>query len=309
MKEQFLRKLYADIIQGYTRARYNNSYIYFKHIDPFVQGLIDEKYLYLYDRAIAASFIPESEKLKELEKSGEWTKTDDDWISNQEYFLENLYKSRAKPAYISHGEILDKQIKEAETALNEKLFKKKQLLFNTADVWAESKIAEYYIYYSLFADEGLKIPLFAEEDFRKMDEDDLAELVELYNKNINIINENCIKHVALSAYTQGIFHNCFENFYDFLGKPLASITFYQGKLIFYAAYFKKILSSKNLPFGIKNDPDKLIDWYSGGENTAQDTAPVADVNKLTNNLSEEAVKNGGKLNSTQLASMFGQILV
>jgi hypothetical protein len=54
---------------------------------------------------------------------------------------------------------------------------------------------------------------------------------------------------------------CCDKPIDFFGKATTSLTHYQLRLYSYTVMFKSILQSpEEIPFGIRKDPQKLMDW-------------------------------------------------
>ncbi len=304
MESRLLGKIYSDIIKGYSVASYLDSPCYLKHLTPEDQGVIDEKYLTLYDKAVQNCFVKEESKIKELLDSGAWVKEDDSWVINQEYYLENLNKTLKNLAYEGQRAQVNKNIEDATRELTEKLNKKKLLIGSTAETWAAGKINEYYIYFSLYKDAKLSERLLSEKEFKDLDDDGLGELIQIYNSKISIIDNNIIKKIALSPAFQNRYSQCDDNIFNFYGKPICELSYYQSEIATYGRYFKDILSKGNLPFGVKDDPDKLMDWHNGAK-TAVETAPPADVKQVTENLNNAAAKTGGKLNNMDLFKLFG----
>ena len=59
------------------------------------------------------------------------------------------------------------------------------------------------------------------------------------------------------------FYLCDDNPQIFYGKPVVDLTFYQAEMFTYGRYFKNLAqeSKGSPPEEIRNDPDKLIEFY------------------------------------------------
>lgn len=289
MNEQTLRKIYRDILLGYSSDYLDDKLVYVKHFDNFDQGIVDCKYLELYYRA-SIDLITEKEKLSELEKSGDWTPADDNWVLEWRDYVERLRKTRDHPLNTSMREATIKSIEVEQAKIDDKLNKKAKLLGVTAESWASRRVNEFYIFLSLYKDTELSEGYLSEEDFEDLEENELEKIVLFYNKIMNELNDS-IKKVALSSSFQNSFSLCDDSIYNFYGKPISRLTYHQSELAIYGRYFKNILSEGNIPSNIKNDPEALINWHNGDKNII---APVQ-TEQVLDNLNKEAVKTGGKI--------------
>ena len=121
---------------------------------------------------------------------------------------------------------------------------------------------------------------------------------------------------------------CCEKPIDFFGKATTMLTHYQLRLYSYTRMFKSILESpEEIPFAIKKDPQKLIDWARNpkGREKAREVMEKAgdggaglfgatkeDLQQLgaessagTVSLEEAAKKKGGKLTMKDLMKLSG----
>lgn len=289
VNEQNLRKIYRDILLGYSEGLFDSKLAYIKHFNALDQGDVDVKYLELYKEA-SKVLETETDKLEELAKAGEWTTADENWIVNHRIYLENLYKTRDHPLNAqTRGETI-KIIETAEKEVNDRLNKKSKLLGVTAESWAARRVNEFYIYLSLYSDSSLSNYLFTEDEYNNLDDNDLEKIVLFYN-DIMVPMNKAVKKIAISPSFQSSFSLCEDNISDFYGLPISRLTFYQVELAIYGRYFKNILSEPNIPFNVRNDPDLLINWHNGDKNIA---APVQ-TEQVLGNLNKEAVKTGGKI--------------
>lgn len=289
MNEQNLRKIYADILRGYSSSVFDDKLVYIKHFSALDQGNVDIKYLELYKEA-SKDLVIEADKLEELSKTGEWNAADEDWIANHRVYLENLYKTRDHPLNATtRGETI-KVIEAAEKEVNDRLSKKSKLLGTTAESWAARRVNEFYIYLSLYSDSSFENYLFTDDEYNNLDDNDLEKIVLFYNETMAPINK-AVKKIALSPSFQSSFSLCDDNISDFYGIPISRLTFYQVELAIYGRYFKNILSEPNIPLNVRNDPDLLINWHQGDKNAA---APVQ-TEQVLESLNKEAVKTGGKI--------------
>ena len=120
-----------------------------------------------------------------------------------------------------------------------------------------------------------------------------------------------------------------DSAYEFYGKSISSLPFYQVQLFHHGRYFSELLKKVGdvLPFEVKNDPDKIIEWAEvkdnidkvlnspdskGGQNfgvvgATKEDLKVAGLDKYksTVDFGAEAVKKGGSLSMEDFMSLQG----
>jgi len=149
-------------------------------------------------------------------------------------------------------------------------------------------------------------------------------------KSPKFIAEN-LKRMALADFFTNIFYLCEDNIYNFYGKPIVKLTFYQIELFSFGRYFKSIMqnSEEEVPEHIAEDPEKLIEWAESSKNvkeileksstegkdgaassivgaTAEDLQKAGiDKNDDVIDLSQKAKEKGGKLTMQDMMKLHG----
>ena len=64
------------------------------------------------------------------------------------------------------------------------------------------------------------------------------------------------------------YYLCDDNPHIFYGKPVVDLTFYQAEMFAFGRYFKNLAQDAKVqpPDEIRNDPDKLIEFYEAKKN-------------------------------------------
>ena len=290
MSEQFLRKIYADILLGYSSGLLHNSRVFIRHFNAINQGEIDERYLELLKES-SKDLVTEKEKLAELEKTGQWTPADDSWIFEWRDYVERLCKTRDHPLNAHMRAQTIQTIEDEQKKIDEKIQLKNNLLGATAESWASRRINEFYVYLSLYKDNNFTEPYLDREEFNELDDKALETIVLFYNSIIGELNNSNIKKVAISGSFQSSFGLIEDYIFSFFGRPISLLTFHQTELAIYGRYFKHLLSEKDVPSAARTDPDLLINWHNGDKNVV---AP-AETTQVLDKLSQEAAKTGGKI--------------
>ncbi len=132
---------------------------------------------------------------------------------------------------------------------------------------------EIYILNSLFKDNQFLIPFYNNDEFEDLDEIELDQTIQAYNKEIAQFQDSTISKIALATFFQKYFVLCDDNIYHFFGKPIVLLTYFQAQLGELGKFFKHVLSQEQKPpQHIINDPEKIIEWYQVGNNAKKLTS-------------------------------------
>jgi len=319
------KKNFRDICQGYTLISCNLGKFYFKHISVSDQVLLDEYKSEYIEEAKKRGIPTVEEALINLKEEGYWTEKDESAIKQEEVFLLKINEQKKNTYLKSQIDVLNKQINESVTKLNDLKNKRSSYLGNTCENYAEQRVTEEFLKFTLFKDSELKILYYNDDDFDEISSDDLSYLINLYNKTLNEFTDSRIQRMVLEDFFTYYMPYC-EDPIHFYGKPIINLTYNQLRLILYARYFKNILSTNDkIPDNIRKDPDKLIDYINANEkakerikdkdNQAQSIVGATKEDyKYINmdkgdrkalSLSEEAKKKGGSLDMNDLMKLMG----
>ena len=90
------RKIFRDVVRGFSTTTLEEDFVYIKHLTPHDQvelEEIDEKY---FNIALRKGVPTEEDMLAYLKDEGQWTDKDEKFIQDKELFLENLRKAKTK---------------------------------------------------------------------------------------------------------------------------------------------------------------------------------------------------------------------
>lgn len=320
------RRIFRDIVRGFSTSTLNDRLIYIKHLTPHDQVELEEIEKKYYDIALRKGVPNEEDMLIYLKEEDQWDDSDEKIIEEKEMFIESLQKGKSKM-------VLKQQI-DAQTALIEKeteeLTKKKNekiaLLGNTCEKYAKDRIHDFYMIKSFFKDSKLEVPLFSENQFDEIEGKELNNIVVSYNKIFQSFSEENVQYTILDDFYSPYLSFC-EDSVQFYGKPFCELTYNQIRLIVYSRVFKNIFDqNENIPEKIKKDPKKLLDYgsiskeerdkvrekISGGDGGTLVGATKEDYEYLgveqpvgAVDLHEEARKKGGQLDMQDLMKLHG----
>ena len=183
------------------------------------------------------------------------------------------------------------------------------------------------MYISILNENGNR--LFGEDEFQELDEEQVTEIMTIYSKNNEKFKAEVLKKIALADFFTNIFYLCEDNVFNFYGKPVINLTFYQIEIYSYGRYFKSLIqnSEDKIPDHIVEDPDKLIEWAQSSKNvkevleknsgeeagassimgaTKEDLAKAGvDKNEDVIDLSQKAKEQGGRLTMEDMMKLHG----
>jgi hypothetical protein len=320
------RKIFRDVVRGFSTATLEQDFVYIKHLTPHDQVELEEIEEKYFEIALRKGVPTEEDMLEYLRQEGQWSNADDKFIVDKQLFIENL--KNAKNKMVLKREI-DKQsnlIQKETHLLEQKQIEKISLIGNTCEKYAKDRLNDFYMIKSFYVDRELSEPLFSQDKFDELDNHDIKKVVYKYNEIFESFSEESIQYTILED-----FYNPYLSFAEdsmqFYGKPFCELTYNQIRLIVYTRVFKNIFdSNENIPEGIRKDPAKLLDFGSSSReerDKAKDKLSQGDggtivgakaedyeylgVEKPRNavNLHEEAKKKGGTLNMEDLMKLHG----
>lgn len=257
------RKIFRDIVQGYSEVLVRGQKYYVKHLTSIDQVAIDEiRSLYL-DKAIERGIPPLSEVLVDLNKEGLWTEENEAEIKRLELFIEQAQKNKTELVLKSQIDNQNESIQETRKKINDLLFKRKELLGSNAEDYADKRSNDYYIIKSFFSDKELSVKVFPEEkDYNDLYIDEISDFVSVYNNTFQMFEELKIQEMILQDFYY-IYFPFSDDTVGFFGNPVCHLTYNQLKLIVYTKIFKNIFeNNQHIPEKIKKDPQALLDYGS-----------------------------------------------
>lgn len=320
------RKIFRDVVRGFSTATLEEDFVYIKHLTPHDQVELEEIEEKYFNIALRKGVPTEEDMLAYLKNEGQWTDKDEKFIQDKELFLENLRKAKTKLVLKSE---IDKQaalIDKEQKILDDKQIQKIGLIGNTCEKYAKDRLNDFYMIKSFFADDKLQEPLFNQDKFDELDNHDIKKVVYKYNEIFEGFSEENIQYTILED-----FYNPYLSFAEdsvqFYGKAFCDLTYNQIRLIVYTRVFKNIFDmNENIPDSIRKDPAKLLEFGSSSKeekDKAKDKLSQGDGGTLVGakqedydylgverpanavSLHEEAKKKGGTLNMEDLMKLHG----
>jgi len=319
------KKSFRDICQGYTIINCQFGKLYFKHVNVSDQVELDESKVQYLKEAQDRGIPTVEESLLNLKEEGYWTDKEENAIKQEEFFLIKITEQKKNTYLKSQIDVLNAQINDSLLKINELKNKRSSFLGNTCENYAEQRVTEEFLKFTIYKDKELKSLFFSEEEFDELPSDGLTELIKIYNSILNRFSDSKIQKMVLEDFFSYYMPFC-EDPIHFYGKPIIQLTYNQLRLILYARYFKNIISNNDkIPEQYKKDPEKLIDYVNANEKAKekmqekdnQATSIVGATKEdykyinmdkgstKTVSLAEEAKKKGGSLDMKDLMKLMG----
>lgn len=261
-KDETLRKVLSEIIDGYTKIEFNQNVIFVKHFCNEDQHLLEENYQQVYDSAKSKGLPTEKETLRLLIEEGVWSEKEEGEIFETENYVNNLFDTKKNLIIPSQIENINKDIEEAQKKLNDLSSKRASLFTATCESYAKNKNNDYSIYLSFYESRNLDKKLFDWEGFCEIPKAKLQEMFVKYLEGIGHLSIDNIKYLAISNVFS-IYYNVLgqKNIYKFFDKKIYNHSYYQLNLLNYAKILNSIIENiEKIPENIKGDPDELLSF-------------------------------------------------
>ena len=322
MNEQFYISLIGEAFDGYTEAVFEGQTVYVKHV-----SIRDQRYLHKYhdkykQLALAKGLQSEEDKLKYVIDEGIWEEKDDLEIEALTSETENLKRTARAIFLQSQRDSINQQIEENKKKIFTLQQKRKEVVGQTADDYADSRSGDEILRFLLFKNKDLTEHFYTEEEFGELEAWQVVALGKIQKEIQDRLTDAVIQKAVLRPFFSMYLSLC-EDISGFYGKPVTELTIYQLRVALFGRMFFNIFQyTDNIPENIKDDPEKLLAYSENQKN--KDTSAIKDdaagsaifgatkedVSNLGGteggvSLTEEAKKHGGQLNMEQMMRLAG----
>ena len=324
MKEEFYISLVGEAFDGYTKASFEEKPVYIKHV-----SIRDQRYLHNYyekyrEIAISKGLPSEEYQLEYVRNEGIWEDSDELAIENLKFEIKNL-KQTARAVFLqSQKEDFLNQVEEKSNELIALQEKRKEIVGQTAETYAEIRSGDEILRFLLFKNKELTDHLYSEEEFGELESWQILKLSEIYKDVQKRLTDSTIQKAVLRPFFSMYLSLC-EDVNGFYGKPITELTIYQLRVVLFGRMFHNIFQyTQDIPDYIKDDPEKLIAYSESQRNDGKNSGGIRDdadasavfgatkedmknlkTKKGNVLLSEEAKKAGGKLDMKQMMRLAG----
>ncbi len=259
------RKVYADIINGYTLVESEGQNLYIRHLNESDIGYISSKYKLFFSEAEDRGLLTLNKKLELLKEQGIWAEEEEEYKKIKEELSRNT-ESKKKLLIRSQVDAISKLIEDQEKDLQSIESKRSEAIDLTCEKYADRKSNEEIVNLCLYKDSQLKEKFFSPQQYKEMDQAELYACIFLYNNSLSSFNSKFIKQLAAMPFFINSFLISNDDPMIFFGKPITELTNYQIDLFSTGKFYKSVMSSKgNPPEEAYEDPQKLVEWYDSAQ--------------------------------------------
>ncbi len=326
-KEQnFVRKLYRDILIGFSTFYLEDTAFAFKHLSESEVCVSNQIYIKEFENAKVQGLLSAKEKIDILCKDKVWSEEKELEIEKLNEEINSLKNTLKKLIIRSQINKIKNDLKLKEDTLKSILKEKEELLGLTAENFAYKKSNEYIIYFSLYH-ENLNERLFKDiNEFAEVSDIELIKYINYYKEFVATFKIDNIKKIAVSPFFMNSFFLCEDDPFIFYGKPVVNLTQYQCDLFSLARNYKYFLSKTGdtPPENVKS-LDDLVAWYENrqvisnlkeknkdklgqsyiGATKEELKLMTSDSKDQVVDLGDEAKKAGGSLSFDQILKIHG----
>jgi len=323
-----LKLAFNDIIRGYSQvqtAKFGNIII--KHFNSLDMTEIDSVYYENLEKAKKEGLLTAEDQIKKLIKNNLWTEDKEKQIKDKQEEIKSLQLTLSKVYLDREKKTINTRIKEAQQNLISLESERLEVIGYTAETYANKKTNQFFIYIAL------KNPnhknLFSANEFEQLEDEELGELVLIYNKITSRFDSQNLKRVALLPLVINLVSLAGEDITNLYGKPVIDLTFYQIELYSLGVHFKELIRENKGELSEEAilDPEKFESEIQnkktikearkhldkeGSSGVAIMGATKEDLNNLAletggpiTDLTQEAKKRGGSLSMKELMELHG----
>jgi hypothetical protein len=259
------RHLFKDIVFGWSEIQYRAESAYLKHLSVFDQVDIEEVRNSFFKKAKDRGLPTKSDALQRLKEEEMWTSHDDFKIKEQEDYLIHAENTKKELYLKKEIDRANEEIHEVRRKILSFETQKEELLGQTCEKYADSRVSDHYIVRSLYRDRTISETYYNQEEVDEMTRSEMTEIVRLYNTAYGVFDDINIQKVVLQDFYQPYMPFC-ENVNNMFSKPLFELSINQVKLIIYSRMFKNIFENySKIPDRIRTNPEKIIDYVNAQE--------------------------------------------
>lgn len=261
---------------GFSAYEHAGRPIFIKHFSELDNGNQESFRIKTSNDAKAKGLLSREDKMQIMLKEGYWSISKEDEI-------EKIKKEISDTEMIQKNLVIKRQIlnskqkiRDLQSKLNDILKEKEEVFGFCLEDFVDKKLNELIIQNSFYKDAKLKEKLYSEEEFDRLPEKEMIELIGKLNNFYVDFGHDQIKRICACSFFFNLFSLASDNIYNFYGKFVIDLSILQVNLFSQGRYFKSLIESKNQqaspPSDVVEDPDKMIEWYESISNVSQASA-------------------------------------
>lgn len=260
--QQFYRICYGDIIAGYSFFEFEEKTFCLKHPSEEDLWFLNQEDRVFRKEGISKKIETKSEKLKILHESGNWTEKEEKEYHDLKARLKDNEMREKKIFLKSQKADLERQTIKIKEQLEKIEKDRNELLGTTLESYIEKKRNEETLRRTIYKEKELINLAFSKEECQEMDDEKFIKFIGEYNFFMLRFNEDNLKKIAACSFFLNSFFLAKESVFEFYGKRILDLTFYQQFLFQKGTSYKNALaqSERSVPDELYEDLDKMVKW-------------------------------------------------
>jgi len=274
--------LLLDILNGYSKIKYDNKSFYFRHFLIFEELKLSQFEIDSFDSAIKNGIKSENDLLGNAIKRGFWSEEEDSSIKNLKWLVENSEKAISKVSDHAIKKSMMNSLDKDKEKLSELEGRKLSIVRHSAENLASRKKQSKTLQDNIYVDEDLT---------EHVDKDYLFYLVPVIgNKIEEINNKNNMLKMAYSQFFFETFALMYRDPLKMINKDLYNMSIWQKNLLSYASALFNKVRNLDMPDDVREDALKVYNFTPKEEDPSKEK-----VTHGVSDLREKMSQKGGKL--------------
>ena len=162
------RHLFKDLVFGWSEIYYRGKLAYLKHLSVFDQVDIEEVRNSFFKKAKERGLPTKSDAMERLKEEQMWTARDDFKIKEQKDFLTQAENTKKELYLKKETDRANEEIQEAQRKILLLEVQKEDLMGQTCEKYADSRVSDHYIVRSLYRDRTISDTYYNQEGVDEM---------------------------------------------------------------------------------------------------------------------------------------------
>ena len=261
--QQFYRMCFGDIIAGFSIFEFRDRAFYLKHFSELDLSRFEYESKQIEKEGKSKNISPEKEKIKFLIETGNWSDEEEREYLSLEKEIKQLTSKTSKIFLKSQRKGLEKELSELKTKYNKIRSDRDDLVGMTLEKYTEKKRGEELLRTCLFKEKELINLVFSKDEYEEMDDEEYISFIRDHNFFMLRFSEDNLKKISVSPFFLNAFFLAKDSVFEFYGKRILDLTYFQQFLFSKGISHKNVLSQpdKIIPSEYYEDLDKLVAWF------------------------------------------------
>jgi len=257
-----IKNIYLEIIRGYSHNFEKDIYV--KHLSDLERIKIIAKRGEIIQKTKLKGLKTEKEALAYIISEDIWSENKEKEFAELELKIEDNTRMANDMLVPEQKKMILNFVEKDKEELAKKKIERENLLGFTVEKYADNKYINYYLYFCLFKDEGLKQRYFSESEFEDLEEEEISNYFRIYNETLSKFNETNFKKIAVTPFFVNVVAMAYEDTRLFLDKSVLEYTNYQLEIFNIGKRNVRVSSEANGNPPVIHSQTKysdLIAWY------------------------------------------------